>query len=343
MLRTFAIETSCDDTSLGIVNFDGNKFLVEKIIAYSQIQDHQKYGGVVPEVASRLHEEKIIELLKHFSKEDLESVDFISVTTNPGLPGSLLVGINTAYFLGEMLNKEVVEVNHINGHIFSLLLDREIREIKLPVSILTASGGHNEIYILTGSGEFLYNGTFFDFSLEKIGRSIDDAAGECFDKVSRMLGGPYPGGAWISQNATRSRGNLAYQFNRIFLKSDEFDFSFSGMKSKVHYLLEKLKKENHILTEQDIYDISYEFQEAVVEVLGKKLLKSTLKYNTKTVGITGGVSCNDRLYDYILELRDNKYKNVDNIIKPMKKLYSTDNSAMIGVAGIINYLGNKKI
>lgn len=343
MLRTFAIETSCDDTSLWIVNFDWNKFLVEKIIAYSQIQDHQKYWWVVPEVASRLHEEKIIELLKHFSKEDLESVDFISVTTNPWLPGSLLVGINTAYFLWEMLNKEVVEVNHINWHIFSLLLDREIREIKLPVSILTASWWHNEIYILTWSWEFLYNWTFFDFSLEKIWRSIDDAAWECFDKVSRMLGWPYPGGAWISQNATRSRWNLAYQFNRIFLKSDEFDFSFSWMKSKVHYLLEKLKKENHILTEQDIYDISYEFQEAVVEVLWKKLLKSTLKYNTKTVWITGWVSCNDRLYDYILELRDNKYKNVDNIIKPMKKLYSTDNSAMIWVAWIINYLWNKKI
>lgn len=342
MLKTFAIETSCDDTSLWIVCFDWNTFFVEKIIAYSQIQDHQSFGWVVPEIASRLHEEKIIQLLKNFNKQELDQVDFISVTTNPWLPWSLLVWINAAYFLGEILDKQVIEVNHIYWHIFSLLLDRNISEINLPMSILTASWGHNEIYILSWSSKTLFDWNSFDFQLEKIWKSIDDAAWECFDKVSRMLGWPYPGWAWISQNAAKSCWNLSFRFNRIFLKSDEFDFSFSWMKSKVHYLLENLKKQNYELTQQDIYDICYEFQESVIEVLWKKLLKSTVKYKTNTIWITWWVSCNDRLYNYIIELKNQKYSNIIQVLKPTNKLYSTDNSAMIWVAWIINYLTNNK-
>jgi len=148
MIKTLAIETSCDDTSISIVSFDGKVFAVEKLLAYSQIDDHQKYGGVVPEFASRLHSEKIIAVLQNIWREDIQKTDFISVTTHPGLPGSLVVGKAVAAFLAKHFDKPVVEVNHIYGHLFSLFLERNVDEIQLPMVVLTASGGHNDIYVV---------------------------------------------------------------------------------------------------------------------------------------------------------------------------------------------------
>lgn len=182
MTKTLAIETSCDDTSLGIVSFDGKTFQVEKIFAYSQIHDHQKYGGVVPEVASRLHSEKIIAVLEALGRDEIKNVDFISVTTHPGLPGALVVGKATAHLLASFFDKPVIQVNHIHGHIFSLLLERNMDEIQFPLVVLTASGGHNDLYVIESE----------NLEMNKIGQTLDDAAGECFDKVARMLGGPYP-------------------------------------------------------------------------------------------------------------------------------------------------------
>jgi N6-L-threonylcarbamoyladenine synthase len=148
MIRTLAIETSCDDTSLSIVSFDGKTFVVEKLLAYSQIDDHQKYGGVVPEFASRLHSEKIIAVLQNIGWEEIQKTDFISVTTHPGLPGSLVVGKAVAAFLAKHFDKPLVEVNHIYGHLFSLFLERNVNDIQLPMVVLTASGGHNDIYLV---------------------------------------------------------------------------------------------------------------------------------------------------------------------------------------------------
>ena len=144
-MKTLAIETSCDDTSLAIVSEENGNFQVEDILAYSQIQEHQKFGGVVPELASRLHSEKIIAILQSLGLERIKDVDFISVTTEPGLPGSLVVGKTVASLLGEFYQKEVVPVYHIWGHVFSILLERNIQDLKLPMVILTASGGHNDI------------------------------------------------------------------------------------------------------------------------------------------------------------------------------------------------------
>jgi len=148
MIKTLAIETSCDDTSISIVSFDGKIFAVEELVAYSQIDDHQKYGGVVPEFASRLHSEKIIAVLQNILREKIEQTDFISVTTHPGLPGSLVVGKAVASFLAKQFNKPLVEVNHIYGHLFSLFLERNVKDIQLPMVVLTASGGHNDIYLV---------------------------------------------------------------------------------------------------------------------------------------------------------------------------------------------------
>ncbi|MDR2189836.1 MAG: tRNA threonylcarbamoyladenosine biosynthesis protein Gcp [Candidatus Peribacteria bacterium] len=181
-MKTLAIETSCDDTSLAIITYEGDVFVVDQLLAYSQIADHQKFGGVLPEIASRLHSEKIIAILQNIGREKIQEVDFISVTTHPGLPGSLVVGKAVATMLAEYFQKPLVPVNHIYGHIFSILLGRKLRDITFPMVILTASGGHNDMYLVQE-----------DLHIEKKGYSLDDASGEAFDKVSKMLGGPYPG------------------------------------------------------------------------------------------------------------------------------------------------------
>ncbi|MDR2540387.1 MAG: tRNA (adenosine(37)-N6)-threonylcarbamoyltransferase complex transferase subunit TsaD [Candidatus Peribacteria bacterium] len=325
MLRTIAIETSCDDTSIGSISYEeGGSFTVEKLLAYSQIADHQKFGGVLPEVASRLHSEKIIAILQNIGRENIAEADFISATTHPGLPGSLVVGKSVATMLAEYFHKPLISVNHIHGHIFSILLERNLTDLTFPMVILTASGGHNDIYLVQE-----------DLTIEKKAYTLDDASGEAFDKVSKMLGGPYPGGPRISEKASKGKQNSAYQFKRIFLPQDDkgnYPFSFSGMKSQVSFLLDKIKKEDKLLSEQDICDIAYEFQEATIETLGKRLLKVAKEYGAKTVAIAGGVSANNRLVEYLsqaVEEHNAKVEGEMQFLYPIKKVYSTDNGAMI--------------
>lgn len=343
MIKTLAIETSCDDTSIGIISFDGDRFEVKKLLAYSQVADHQKYGWVMPEIASRLHSEKIIWVLDAVGWGDIENVDTISVTTHPGLPGSLVVGKAVGATLAKRYDKPLYEVNHIHGHIFSLFLERNISEFEFPMVVLTASWGHNDLYIITKEQN--------KFNIEHLGKTLDDAAGECFDKVSRMLGGPYPGWVRIGEMALKHKKKLdevglcnkcepidsGISFKRIFLTRESFDFSFSWMKSQVSILLKNLEEKNIALTEDLICEIAYEFQEAVVEVLAKKLVRAWAKYSAKTLGISGWVSANDRLWEYANGLIKHKnYINQNfNVVKPTKKIYSTDNAAMIGVAGIL--------
>lgn len=341
-MRTLAIETSCDDTSLAIVHNTTGTFEVETILAYSQITEHQKFWGVVPELASRLHSEKIIALLQAIWWEEIKKVDFISVTTQPGLPGSLVVGKTVAYELGAFFDKEVVPVHHISGHIFSVLLERKLEDLVFPLVILTASGGHNDIYLVQEEKNLLAEDlsafpsfAFAGFSVTKIGQTLDDAAGECFDKVSRMLWGPYPWWVRISQKAELGKKNPLVEFKRIFLAHDRFEFSFSGMKSQVSFLLEKLKKERIALDEQLICDIAYEFQEAVVEVLSKKLVQAGIQFDAKSLAIAGGVSANNRLIQATQKLLEKKLPSV-SFFSPAKKLYSTDNGAMIGVVWLLS-------
>ena len=361
-MQTLAIETSCDDTSIGIISYDGETFNVEELLAYSQIQDHQKFWGVLPEIASRLHSEKIIAILQKIWRKKIEEVDLISVTTTPGLPGSLVVGKAVATMLSEYFHKPLLPVNHIHGHIFSILLERKLSDLTFPLVILTASGGHNDIYLVTtpfmkGESEWNEQGDFqqltettenkekisafpFPFSIKKIGYTLDDASGEAFDKVSKMLWGPYPGGPRISQQALNGKPNPEYQFKRIFLPKDEngnYLFSFSGMKSQVSFLLDKIKKSWKTLTEQDVADIAYEFQEATIETLANRLFKAVKEYEAATVAIAGGVSANNRLVEYITALtkKENEHHPL-KFIYPAKKIYSTDNWAMIGVVGFLN-------
>ena len=222
-----AIETSCDDTSLALVSkHEEGFFAVDQLLMYSQLA-HQAHGGVVPELASRLHSEQIIGLLAQIDPNTLKNIDAIAVTTHPGLPGALVVGKTVAATLSSWYTKPLLEVHHIHGHIFSLLLERNISDIQFPLVVLTASGGHNDIYLVDASLE-----------ITKLGQTLDDAAGECFDKVARMLGGPYPGGSRIGEQAKKSPrpvkggdgGGFVHDpvsFKRIFLSKDTFDFSFS--------------------------------------------------------------------------------------------------------------------
>lgn len=349
-MKTLAIETSCDDTSLAIINNDNWIFTVDKIVMYSQIQQHIPYGWVLPEVASRLHSEKIVALIQEIWLEDIRNVDFISVTTKPGLPWSLVVGRTAAHLLAEYYHKPLIEVNHIHGHIFSILLERKIEDLQLPLVILTASWGHNDLYVVDKEKKAdlrnLDTEIVWPFYVTKIWYTLDDAAWEAFDKVSKMLGGPYPWGPWISTQALMWKHNENFEFKRIFLPlKDEkiFEFSFSWMKSQVLQLLSHIEKEWKILTEQDICDIAYEFQEATVETLWKRLLKAAKMYWAKTIAIAWWVSANKRLAEYIeneakewnnSDYAEKKWLHVD-FVHPVKNLYSTDNWAMIWVVGLL--------
>lgn len=381
MVKTLAIETSCDDTSVGIVDFDWSTFVVDSLLAYSQIDDHQKYWGVVPEIASRLHSDKIIEVIKSIDLDTIKDVDFISVTVHPGLPGSLVVGKAVASLLSSYFAKPLVHVNHIYGHLFSLLLERNPNDIHFPLLVLTASGGHNDIYYVDSlklkawslKPEWIEDRPWIEYhefgwyTIAKIGYTLDDAAGECFDKVARMLGGPYPGWQRISEKASLShkahKVNKVegqekktdfmeletfdvkdFHFKRIFLSKDGFEFSFSWMKSQVAFLLKKLGMRDKDLgpstsfqiPEALICDIAYEFQEAVVEVMVKKLVRAGIAFGAKTLWLAGGVSSNDRLRGYLQSYAQEKLPEVV-CLKPMKKVYSMDNAAMIGLAGILEY------
>lgn len=342
MVKTLAIETSCDDTSVGIVDFDWHIFSVDTLLAYSQIDDHQKYWGVVPEIASRLHFDKIIEVVKNVGLDNIKNVDFISVTVHPGLPGSLVVGKTVASLLASYFTKPMVHVNHIHGHLFSLLLERKPSDIQFPLAVLTASGGHNDIYIVTNNDSSITDNQsmerkeFGEYKIAKVWYTLDDAAGECFDKVARMLGGPYPGWQWISEKALQWKPNSIVEFKRIFLSKDGFEFSFSWMKSQVSFLLKQLETQWMLLTEDLICDIAYEFQEAVVEVMVKKLVRAGITFGAKTLWLAGWVSCNDRLWEYLQSYAKEKISDAV-CLRPTKKVYSTDNAAMIGLAGILEY------
>ena len=223
-MKTLAIETSCDDTSLAILDNDDWIFNVDKIVMYSQIQQHIPYGWVLPEVASRLHSEKIVSLIQEIWLENIQNVDFISVTTKPGLPWSLVVGRTTAHLLAEYYHKPLLEVNHIHGHIFSILLERKLEDIQCPLVILTASWGHNDLYVVTNSHDSSLSlrmteentEKVWPFFVTKIGYTLDDAAWEAFDKVSKMLGGPYPWWPWISAQALKWKPNENFQFKRKY-------------------------------------------------------------------------------------------------------------------------------
>jgi N6-L-threonylcarbamoyladenine synthase len=312
-----AIETSCDETSISLVK-NGREVLSN--IIYSQISIHQEYGGVVPEIASRKHIEVINDVLTKAVQEsgvNLEQIDAVGVTYGPGLVGALLVGINFAKGLAYSLNKPLIGVNHIEGHICANLIAN--KNLEPPFLTLVVSGGHSHLVIMEAYGQY-----------KVVGKTRDDAAGEAFDKVARSIGLGYPGGPLIDK-AAKDGNNKAIDFPRVMLEKDSFDFSFSGLKSAVLNYQNSMHMKN---IEINISDVAASFQEAVVEVLVSKTIGAAKTFNIKKIALAGGVASNSRLREMMKKsCVDEKF---DFYYPPA--VLCTDNAAMIGCAAYYKFL-----
>lgn len=316
-ILTLGIESSCDETSVAVVK--NGRDVLSNIIS-SQIEVHRIYGGVVPEIASRRHIEAMDYLLDEALEKAgirIEDADVIGVTAGPGLIGSLLVGVSYAKGLAFALDKPLVGVNHIAGHISANFIEH--KDLEPPLLCLVASGGHSHIVGVSDYTDF-----------EIVGRTTDDAAGEAFDKVARILGLPYPGGPNLEKLAMR--GNpYAYDFPRSYPSRKDYNFSFSGVKTAVLNLVNTMKMKNESVPYEDI---AASFQRNVVEVLTDKLINAALDLNYDKVAIAGGVSSNGMLR---AKLEEEAGKAGLKYYYPAP-VYCTDNAAMIACNAYYEYI-----
>lgn len=319
MPTILAIESSCDDTGAAVCI---NGKVVANLTAGQKI--HEKYGGVVPELASRAHEQHIIPLVDTALKEagiSKKDLDAIAVTKGPGLMGSLLVGVSFAKALSQALQIPLIGIHHMQAHILAHFIEEPVPEF--PFLCLTVSGGHTQIVKVTNH-----------FTFEIIGETIDDAAGEAYDKIAKIIGLPYPGGPLIDKNA--QKGN-AQAFEFPFPLREGFDFSFSGLKTSVLYFLQKKMKENPDFIEENKEDLCASVQYRINSILMEKLEKVAQHLNINHVGIAGGVSANSGLRKMLEEYGE---KNKWNTYIPRFE-YCTDNAAMIAISGHYNFLAGK--
>ncbi|MDY0395478.1 tRNA (adenosine(37)-N6)-threonylcarbamoyltransferase complex transferase subunit TsaD [Virgibacillus halophilus] len=308
------IETSCDETAVAIVR-NGTE-IVANVVA-SQIESHKRFGGVVPEIASRHHVEQITVVLEDAMKQselNWEDINAIAVTQGPGLVGALLIGVSAAKALAFAKQKPLVPVHHIAGHIYA---NRLVQELEFPLLALVVSGGHTELVLMKQHGQF-----------ELIGETRDDAAGEAYDKVARMLDMPYPGGPHIDRQA--AEGKISIDFPRAWLEPDSFDFSFSGLKSAVINTIHNARQRGDRLEKADI---AASFQESVVDVLTAKTRRAAELHQVKQVLVAGGVAANRGLRTALEKAF--KPMGIPLLIPPVK--LCTDNAAMIAAAGTIAY------
>ena len=307
------IDTSCDDTCASIVE-DGKRLLSN--VVSSQVSVHHRYGGVVPELASREHIRNIVPVVEEsMEKASLNNkdIDAIAVTVGPGLVGALLVGIYFAKAFSYAKGIPLIGVNHLEGHILSVFLENRLPSF--PLVALTVSGGHTNIYHVRDFGDYTV-----------LGRTLDDAAGEAFDKVAKLLGLGYPGGGIIEKTAFDGRDD-AIDFPRAYLSKGSLDFSFSGLKTSVSLYIKKWRDRND--NEISLQDIAASFQAAVVDILIDKLIAATNQVGVKSIMLAGGVARNNYLRNKLQETISDK--GIDLHI-PHPEL-CTDNGAMIAVAG----------
>jgi len=309
---TLGIETSCDETSIGVVN---NGRMLSNIVA-SSLEFHKVYGGVVPEIASRHHIECINYVFKKAVSRGrirLKDIDLIAFTESPGLVGSLLAGISFAKALAWALGKPLVSVNHLHAHLLANFLEKRKKKLTFPFIGLVISGGHTSILLCEGCEKF-----------KSLGNTTDDAVGEAFDKVAKILKLPYPGGPVIEKRARRFNGKGVINFPKASLQKNSFDFSFSGIKTAVLYYVR-----NRHITKKEINRIAYSFQENVFGIIVKKTIDACLKSGLKEIAVGGGVASNRRFCEI---LRNNaKHYNLDIFIP--RREYCLDNGAMVAAIG----------
>lgn len=322
MKYILAIESSCDDTSCAII--DSNFCVLSNVIASQEV--HKSYGGVVPELASRAHQQNIIPVVDKalkdakISKKELLAVAF---TRGPGLMGSLLVGVSFAKSFARALNIPLIDVNHLEAHVLAHFI-KDMPEQKVPqfpFLCLLVSGGNTQIILLESPRK-----------MKVIGQTIDDAAGETIDKAAKILSLPYPGGPHIDRLAKEGKPVLAFSQSNI----KDYDYSFSGLKTSILYTLRDKLKENPNYIEENIKDIACSVQKAVVDSLLKKFEKAIKDLKIKTIAVAGGVSANSELRARLQQLGD---KYGCEVFIP-KFSYTTDNAAMVAVAGLFKYMDN---
>lgn len=316
-MKILGIESSCDETSIAIVE-DGKK-VYSNIIA-TQIPVHKLYGGVVPEIASRHHIQNITYVFYECLKKanmTMDDIDYIAVTNRPGLIGSLLVGLLFAEGLSYKHKKPLIPVNHLDGHIYSTFIENEVT---LPAITVAASGGHTSIYFMDEN-----------HNLDLLGETLDDAIGEAYDKVARIIGLCYPGGPEIEKASKTGQNTLNIPIPNI----QNYDLSFSGIKTFVTNYVNQAKMKN---IEINISDIANSFQTTAIEQLKRKIIKAVLDTNAKTLAIAGGVSANKYLRNVLHSCEE--LKNIE-INFPVKMEYCTDNGAMIAAAAYYMLKYNK--
>lgn len=328
-LRVLGIETSCDETAVAIVEIRDHVPRVRLNLVSSQIPLHQKYGGVVPEVAARSHVPEMISLLtRALKKNALNTFDAIAVTQGPGLPTALQVGLETARALACVSGKPIIGINHLEGHLASAWLNPANRQHwDFPLLALTASGGHTELVLIKD---------YCDYRI--VGQTRDDAAGEAFDKSAKLLGLPYPGGPAIAKLALDG-DPLAYDLPRPMIQDATLDMSFSGLKTAVRVLFEKvsvipaktgIQPRRSELDYQTKCDLAASIQQAIIDVLVEKTMRAAKKYRAKGVVLVGGVSANRELRRHMDE-RVKKELRIPLLLSDLS--YVTDNAAMIAAAG----------
>ncbi|MDF1498495.1 MAG: tRNA (adenosine(37)-N6)-threonylcarbamoyltransferase complex transferase subunit TsaD [Patescibacteria group bacterium] len=327
-----SIETSCDETAVAIVKFNKNKVEVLANIVSSQIKMHSKYGGVVPSLASRMHLKNMIPVLKRALKKaniNLDQIDSFAVTNGPGLIPALMVGVSCAKSLSYFFNKPLIPVHHIEGHVYANWL-KVVDNFKLwkpefPILCLTVSGGHTQLILMKK-----------DLNYKVIGETVDDAVGEAFDKVAKLLNLGYPGGPLIEKFAKIGDKNR-FNFTRPMINSGNFNFSFSGLKTAVLYETQKVQK----MDKKYKQDIAASFQQVVIDVLVSKTIKAAQKYKVKNIIIGGGVSANSELKRQINEKVNEELFGVEFHFPSID--LTTDNALMIAVAAYKHIESNKGI
>jgi len=311
------VETSCDETSIAVVQ--NGRQVMANLVA-SQVMVHERFGGVVPEVASRKHIEVIASLLDEVWKQGgirPEEIDAVAVTNTPGLIGALLVGLSFAKAWAYGMGKPLIGVNHLEAHVYANFLTEP--QPVFPAVCLVVSGGHTSLLYMEGHRRF-----------EMLGETRDDAAGEAFDKVARFLGLGYPGGPAVQKAALQGRTEV-YSLPRVFLDRNNFEFSFSGLKTATINLWNRLRKDGQ---EARVFDLAAEFQEALVDVLVEKTIRAAEQKGVRQIMVAGGVAANSRLRE-----RLNSEAEVRGIAVNMPPIaLCTDNAAMVACSGYYQYL-----